>query len=425
MKRSAVVFFALGFVFPIAVYADSDVSGHPHAGTTDHHTMHDQMPDKPWEFYGALYMALQYNSAGNAKSHSGKSAEENFYLTSEGTTVGFRGAFPLEGNLKAVWQVESTISLEEVSTTCGHAHGTQPSNCNDSVLAGGHNTFLGLSGDFGTLLVGKHNTPFFDSTIQFDLFHHLPGDVRGLLGSVPGITSGTGDHHASTFNASAPDMIMYKSQNLSGFSFEAAIFGFNETLEKSDKKSAAFGIGARYEQPMFTLVAAFEQHKNYDMAEYEADLLDETVTPAVPGTDGVMEEYTAMVNTTTGLVLGGMLHLNEGNTMVGAFIERLSADDPVVTDDSRTGYYVNFQQRFMGKNKFKAVLAMANEFAKNDAATMLAIAYARELGTGTEAHVIYASTRNDKEASYSNGIVGPLGHGGDPSTVAVGLVHKF
>lgn len=425
MRRSAVFVFAMSSILPVATYADSDVGGHQHAGATDHHTMHDQLSDKPWEFYGALYMGLQLNDPGSEQSHSGADPDKNLYLTSEGTTVGFRGSFPLEGSLKAIWQVESTVSLEEVSTTCPHAHGTQPSNCNDSVLAGGHNTFLGLTGDFGTLLAGKHNTPFFDATIQFDLFHHLPGDVRGLLGSIPSIDSGTGDHHASTFNASAPDMIMYKSPKMGGFSFEAAVFGFNETLEETDDKSSAFGIGARYEQPMFTLVAAYEQHKNYDMTEYEADLLDETVTPAVPGTDGTMEEYTATVDTTTGFVVGGMLHLNNGGTMIGAFIESLKADDTVMDEDSRTGYYVNFQQRFMGKNKVKAALAMANEFATDDAATMVAISYARELGTGTEAYVTYAATRNDKEAAYSNGMVGPLGHDGDPSTFAVGLVHMF
>lgn len=418
MKRSVICVFALSSVVPFAVIADSDVGGHKHAGATDHHTMHDQLSDKPWELYGAMYMGLQLNDPGNEPSHSGDDPEQNLFLTSEGTTVGFRGSFPLEGSLKAIWQVESTVNLEEVSTTCGHAHGTQPSNCNDSVLAGGHNTFLGLTGDFGTVLAGKHNTPFFDATIQFDLFHHLPGDIRGLLGSVPGVDSGTGDHHASTFNASASDMIMYKSPKMSGFSVEAAVFGFNETLEKSDEKSSALGLGARYEQSMFTLVAAYEQHKNFDMTE--ADLLDAIGNP---GTDGTDETY--MVNTTTGLVVGGMLHLNEGNTMIGAFVERLTADDPVLSNDTRTGYYINFQQRFMGKNKFKAALAMANEFADDDTAAMLALSYVRELGTGTESYVTYAATRNDKEANYSNGTVGPLGHDGDPSTVAVGLVHMF
>jgi len=417
MKKKIITTMFVGAMLPFQGIADSDVGGHEHAGghehgaVSDHHTMHDQVTDKKWELYGALYMAMQSNYGGSALSHDGEKAQRNLFLTSDGTTIGFRGAIPLDDELKAVWQIESVINLDEVAESSGHGHGTQPSNHNDSTLAGGHNNFLGLTGGFGTVLAGKHNTPFFDATIQFDLFHHLPGDARALLGSIPGTESGSGDHHASTFNASAPDMIMYKSPKMGGFSAEAAYFGMNETLAETNESSSAYGIGARYAQKGFILVAAYEQHNNFDL--FQADL----------NADGTPETYT--LDTTTGIVLGGMVHFFDGQTMVGAFVEQLSASDPNFSDADRVGYYVNFQQRFMGKNKFKFAYASANEFEDKDAAQNFTLGYVRELGTATEAYIIYSQTQNDEEAAYSNGTVGPLGHGGDPSTLAFGLVHSF
>jgi predicted porin len=396
-------------------FAHSDISGdnpdqasgaHDHSAMTDHHTMHDQTTTKAWELYGALYMSLQYNDPGSAKSHDGASPASNLWLTSDGTTLGFRGSIPLNDGLRAVWQVESEINIDEFGdcSSGDHQHGDEPSSCNDSELAGGHNSFIGLAGDWGAFLAGKHNTPFFDSTIQFDLFHHMPGDVRAILGRIPGVESGTGGHHGGVFNVSASDVLMYKSPTMSGFSFEGAIFGLNETREKVDDKPFAFGVNVRYTQDMFTLVGAYEQHSNFDTSE---DVAGETF------------------DTTSGIVLGGMVHFNGGDTMVGAFFEQLKTDDKTLISESRNGYYVNFQQRLLWDSTFRAAYGLADTFSENDGAQMIALSLAHDLGRSAEAYVSYVTTLNDDEADYSNGSVGPIGHGGDPATLATGLVFKF
>lgn len=405
--------FVFGSVVAVNVHADSDISGHSHAGSSDHHTMHDQLSDQPWEFYGALYASLQSNDAGSATSHSGNKSQRNLFLTSEGTTLGFRGSIPLEAGLKAVWQIESTINFDEFSTSAGHSHGAQPPNYNNSTLAGGHNSFLGLSGNWGTVLVGKHNTPFFDAAIQFDLFHHTPGDVRAILGRIPGAESGTGDHHGGTFNVSASDVIMYKSPKLNnGFSFEGALFALNETLEDDGAPDpSAFGVGARWDQPRYALVAAYEEHKNFDSYDHDDD----------HDTDSLR------VDKTIGMIVGGMVHFNDGATMVGVFAEQLKMDaaSASIPDKSRNGYYVSVQQRFMVKNKAKLSFAKADELESKDGGRMIAVALAREIGAKTEAYVTYAKTDNEQNAAYSNGTIGPLGEGGDPTTLGLGVVHMF
>lgn len=414
-------------LLPFAVMADSDIggAGHSHAGSgaVDHHTMHDGTTDKSWEFYGALYMALQNNDPGSAPDHDGNEPASNLWLTSEGTTIGFRGAIPLDSGLKAVWQIESIINLDEFGEppAGGHSHGEEPANYNDSELAGGHNSFIGLSGNYGTILAGKHNTPFFDAVIQFDLFHHLAGDVRATLGRIPGVDSGTNDHHGGTFNVSAGDTIMYKSPNWNGFAFEAAMFGLNERRTEVGNKSSAFGVGARYSQEMFTLVGAYEMHNNFDLQEDDA------------ATAGVDESTQETIDETSAFVIGGMLHFNDGNTMVGGFYEQLDTSDSnrnvagstLFTTDSRTGYYVNFQQRFLGNNKFKAAYAIADDFASHDGGTSLTVGLAHELGPKTEVYGSFTTVDNDEEGDYSTGSIGPLEHGSDPKTLAFGLIHTF
>jgi hypothetical protein len=56
---------------------------------------------------------------------------------------------------------------------------------------------------------------------------------------------------------------------------------------------------------------------------------------------------------------------------------------------------------------------------------MVAIGVARLLGERTEVYATYAKTDNDVNAKYSNGTIGPLGKGGDPTTLAFGIVHMF
>ena len=341
---------------------------------------------------------------------------------SEGTTIGFRGAIPLDSGVRAVWQIESLINLDEFGEpSAAHGHGTEPVNYNDSALAGGHNSFIGLSGDYGTVLAGKHNTPFFDAVIQFDLFHHLVGDVRSVLGRIPGVESGTGDHHGGTFNVSAGDTIMYKSPNWNGFAFEAATFALNETRIAAGNKPSAFGFGARYGQESFTLVGAYEIHKNFDRQADDADTAD------------VDESTEETIDETTAFIVGGMLHFNEGDTMVGGFYEQLESTDgnrneagsTLFTNGSRTGYYLNFQQRILGNNKIKAVYAVGGEFQTQDNVTSLSLGFAHELGPRTEAYVAFTTVTNDAEADYGTGSIGPLEQDSDPSTLALGMIHMF
>lgn len=397
-------------LLPFYALADSDIGPgtHRHGDTgQDHHTMHDQLSDKPWEFYGALYLALQHNDPGKVADHDGNQPDSNLWLNSEGTTLGFRGTVPLHHGLKGVWQIESLVNIDQFGDPpTAHTHGTQPATYNDSELAGGHNSFLGLAGKWGTFLGGKHNTPFFDATLQFDLFHHLAGDVRSVMGRLPGVESGSGDHHGGTFNVSASNTLMYKTPDYNGLSAEVAYFGLNETRVNVSDKPRSYGANVRYGQRSYTVVAAYEAHDNYDTY---ADAPGETI------------------DTVQGMMAGGMINFFDGQTIVGAFYEQLKTDDDsaLIPDDKRSGYYVNLRQKITPRNAIHVAYGVADDFVGNDGGAMLALGLFHDIGPTSQVYAVYAGTDNETGSNFSTGAVGPLNNGGDPSTIAVGAMYHF
>jgi predicted porin len=119
-----------------------------------------------WEFYGKFYPEWNHVSgqhptpAGTSTStlspnpngisalvHRSEMLIGNSYL-------GFRGSKPISGGMKAIWQMETTVPIDE----------------GDGRLAD-RDSFLGIEGDWGTFRMGNMDTPF-----------KKAGDVLGFLG---------------------------------------------------------------------------------------------------------------------------------------------------------------------------------------------------------------------------------------------------
>lgn len=108
-----------------------------------------------------------------------------------GSRIGFKGAEDLGGGLKAIWQIESGINFEEKNGSMS-----------------GRNSFVGLSGGFGTALIGNHDTPLKLVGRAVDLFGDTIGDSRNVMG-------GGSDTRAN-------NVVAYITPDMSGFSIAAA-----------------------------------------------------------------------------------------------------------------------------------------------------------------------------------------------------------
>ncbi|MDO9227190.1 MAG: porin [Pseudomonadota bacterium] len=132
-------------------------------------------------------------------------------VTDRQSFVGVKGSEDLGGGLKAIWQIESTISA-------GYSDGV-----GGATLAG-RNSFVGLSGGFGTVLAGRHDTPYKLSTGRLDLFADTVADYNGD-GAALATTGKDGftqlvmaahDHRSN-------NAVAYVSPSFGGFSFAAAV----------------------------------------------------------------------------------------------------------------------------------------------------------------------------------------------------------
>ncbi|MBI3775546.1 MAG: porin [Gammaproteobacteria bacterium] len=124
--------------------------------------------DNAIEIYGKLYMALGYSDAGAG-------VPETIMLSSHGSILGVRGNQQLNESARLFWQIESGVDLDNMGGG-GHEAGGNTSSF------GGSDSFVGISGNAGTVLFGKHNTPLTMLVHSNDPFAHIAGDARSILG---------------------------------------------------------------------------------------------------------------------------------------------------------------------------------------------------------------------------------------------------
>ncbi len=116
--------------------------------------------------YGQVHIAT---SSYDSEIDSG----DGWDVSSHATRLGFKGSEDLGGNLKAIWQIELGIAA---SDDADDAEGGNTTNNADNISY--RNTFVGLSGNWGTALIGRHDTPLKISTASLDLFSDTIADYN-------------------------------------------------------------------------------------------------------------------------------------------------------------------------------------------------------------------------------------------------------
>jgi predicted porin len=155
--------------------------------------------------------------------------------------IGFKGSEDLGGGLKAIWQIETQLSAGASDGVGG----------NGGDIAN-RNTFIGLSGGFGTALVGRHDTPYKIATGKYDIFGDTIADYNlGRLDNVQ-LINGSHDHRS-------PDAIAYISPTWSGFHFAAAVIttGVNANLDSGDNLDA-YSLAGMYANGPLTVDVGYQ-----------------------------------------------------------------------------------------------------------------------------------------------------------------------
>jgi predicted porin len=156
--------------------------------------------------------------------------------------VGVKGSEDLGNGLKAVYQVEFGVQLADT---------------NGNVASGGdnvtmRNSFVGLAGDWGTFLVGRHDTPLKISTGKLDLFSDTMADYNGTVGFQ---------------DIRADNVVAYISPSFSGLSFAGAVVAPGGTELggsniNADSLAEAYSLALIYKNGPWYASAAYESISN-------------------------------------------------------------------------------------------------------------------------------------------------------------------
>jgi predicted porin len=265
------------------------------------------------------------------------------------------------------------------------------------------NSYLGLAGGFGTVLMGNHDTPFKMFGRNFDVFGDTIADNRQLL-NADVANDGTGDWDLRPSN-----VLAYITPNLNGFSGVLAyVSGITQTTDGADNnKASAFSMSGTYSNGPIYVGAAYEVH---------------TVKDAL-----------GLTNDPSAFRLGGSF--TTGPIKVGAMYQALRDADG---NDAERDDYTLFGTYSFGMETIKLAYTYAGEWdtggatVNNSDASLFALGLDHKFSKRTKGYVQYTMVSNEAASAY--GIGANSGYGNSvaaaavdksPSAFSVGLIHKF
>ena len=179
------------------------------------------------KFYGKANVSLQ----GIEVEENDVKTQDNFELISNASRLGVKGSSDINHGLEALFQVEYEVQLDD-----GDKGGKTLTQ---------RNSFVGVKGDFGTVMAGIHDTPTKMIAKPVDIFSDLKfADIKNAV---------EGENRQK-------NMVMYRSPDLAGFKIDAMFAPGEEKTDVNDQNGIADAISASvsYKIAGFSLAASYD-----------------------------------------------------------------------------------------------------------------------------------------------------------------------
>lgn len=333
--------------------------------------------------YGKADLAFDVTDNGAVSSNQ---------ISSQVSKVGLKGSDDLGDGLKAIWQIEQQIDMDNSSAT--GAKNTFATR----------NTFAGLSGDsWGTLVLGRHDSPYKIATRKLDVFGDSLSDNRSLMGQ------------AGAHDTRPTDTVIYTSPAMSGFTVAAAYAAGAETATLStDTKGKAWSLAGMYGNGPLNASLA------YQVFDY--------------GSAGT-GQYAGTANTRSkAYKLGGGYKIDA--LQLNAVYEKTSDNIGAGFTDSKgfKAYYLSGKYSLGNNDAVKLAYTHAsglNNGTADTGANQFSVGYDHSLSKRTTVYAMYTSLSNQAAASYkitnagstAGGIATVAGN--DPTAFSFGMKHAF
>ncbi len=339
--------------------------------------------------YGKFDLSYDSIRTGNGTAAAAQGTTSN-RVSSNTSLIGLKGSEDLGDGLSAIWQVESLVTPGSATTT--NTFGTR-------------NSFLGLSStSLGTVVLGRHDTPYKISTRAYDVFGDGIADSRSITGG--GVAA------VASFDGRQDQVVAYISPKLGNVATLA--IGYvnlspTAALAATAKNTATSVAG------MFDIGSGFGAALAYEVHDLN------TVAA------GAKEKATKI----------GASYAQDAFVVNFAY-EKTSDTLTAVTGANINGhsdYYLSGKYNVTAADAVKLAYAKANTIngvAGSDA-KQVTVGYDHSLSKRTTVYALYTKLSNGTAAAYvlgsgtaSIGGVSTLaGAGAAPSALAFGLKHTF
>lgn len=285
--------------------------------------------------YGVIDLDLARDNNGSAAVTRMDSGVIN------GSRIGFKGSEDLGGGLNAIFQVENGFLADT---------GAQA----DAARLFNRQSFVGLTGNYGTLKLGRQNNPVYTNLTTFDPFAiGMAGDSSRLF----------------SYNGSRTDNLVSYNYSAHGFRSELQ-YGAGEVAGNAAAGRTEAGF-VGYKDLRLDVVATYQNIRN----PADTDATRMTLV-AANYNFGVLKAYIAQA-WEKGVMLGTATRLDQRDALIGV-------NAPVGTAGTAICSYI-----------VKTDRALANADARQ-----FAIGYRHDLSKRTAVYISWGELRNDGAAKY-------------------------
>jgi predicted porin len=325
---------------------------------------------KKLEVYGKAHISVDASKDDKADETSETS------ISSNSTRLGFKGKHEINDNLAIVYKIEQEILFDQ-------GEGTFASR----------NAYLGVKGGFGTVLAGKHDTPFKDVGSKWGMFGDTVADRRAILGAFDG--------KGNKMNQRANNSIMYIGKFGKPLEFRA--------MYSTDGLDSSGGAIDAEDENLFSTSLVYKTKKlRLGVAYEDWDNLDG---------NGQVDGWRAAGTYDFGKVKAGLIY------------ESTNSDNSLF---DRNVWGVNGAFKIAKGTTLKAQYLVADDHdgESDSGANIASIGLFNKLDKQTTIYAAYTRTDNDSNAKFQ-GVDGGHGDevktddGGTPSALSAGLIFKF
>ncbi|MGE8496408.1 MAG: porin [Pseudomonas sp.] len=308
--------------------------------------------------YGRAHVSVDFLDDG------AKYSETN--LSSNSSRLGFKGTHDINPDLKAFFQIEQQINFTTGASNGGTDFATR-------------DTFVGLGSNFGSLQIGRFDSPFKVARGPFNLF----GDQVGDMNNLARVT-------ASRLDERYDNTIQYTTPDFNGFNAKIAYSMYqgqsvNINAAGNNEDSDAFSLSLNYVGGPLEASLAYEQVE------------DDTLRSTTVGTNrGEADSYRAAAayKITDSFKLVGFYQTTDFSGISGT----TSAQRDAGTFDV---YGLGGELAIAKNTALKATYMTHDSDANNADADMWVVGIEHKLDKAVRVYANYAVVDNDDNVAYT------------------------